>query len=170
MVWAQNSNALSRILILQKKVARVINFKSNCHSSPLFSNPKLLKFNDKILFENVLLISKFINSLLPPAFTNCFIFWSNIHNYETTSTTTFKILVLFYNSIYLVFLFIFETTFLIFFFFFFNYYYCFFIYFLLFWKWGNILFLCMIPYLSYIIVILFICIFVGFCLLILHPV
>ena len=42
LVWAQNSNALSRILTLQKKAIRIITFQSrNCHSSPLFSKLKL---------------------------------------------------------------------------------------------------------------------------------
>ena len=71
---------------------RIITFQSrNCHSSPLFSKLKLLKFNDKVLLENVLLISKFINSLLPPVFNNWFTFCSNIHNYETTSSASYKL-------------------------------------------------------------------------------
>ena len=71
---------------------RIIAFQSkNCHSSPLFSKLKLLKFNDKVHLENVLLISKFINSLLPPVFNNWFTFCSNIHNYETTSSATCKL-------------------------------------------------------------------------------
>ena len=44
-----------------------------------------------VLLENVLLISKFINSLLAPVFNNWFNFCSNIHNYETTSSTTCKL-------------------------------------------------------------------------------
>ena len=93
LVWAQNSNAMSRILTLQKKAMIVITFQSrNCHSSPpLFSKLRLLKFTDKAHLENVLLISKFINSLLPPVFNNWFTFCSNVHNYETTSSATCKI-------------------------------------------------------------------------------
>ena len=89
LVWAQNSNAMSRILALQKRAMRIINFKSrNCHSIPLFLKLKILKFNDKVLLENVFLISKFINSLLPPVFKNWFTLCPNIHNYETTSSAT----------------------------------------------------------------------------------
>ena len=92
MVWTQNSNAMSRILTLQKTATRIITFQSrNSHSSSLFSKLKLLKFNDEVLLENVLLISKFINSLLPPVFNNWFTFCSNIHNYETTSSATCKL-------------------------------------------------------------------------------
>ena len=92
LVWAQNSNAMSRILTLQKKAMRIITFQSrNCHSSPLFLKLKLLKFNDEVLLENVLLISKFINGLLPTVFSNWFTFCSNIHNYETTSSALCKL-------------------------------------------------------------------------------
>ena len=72
---------------------RIITFQSrNCHSSPLFLKVKLLKFNDKVLLENVLLISQFINSLLPPVINNWFAFYSNIRNYGTTSSGTCKLL------------------------------------------------------------------------------
>ena len=92
LVWAQNSNATSRILTLQKQAMRIITFQSrNCHSSPLFFKLKLLKFNDKVHLENVLLISKFINSLLPPVFNNWITFCSNVHNYEITSSATCKV-------------------------------------------------------------------------------
>ena len=83
---------MSRVLILQKKAIRIITFQSrNSHSSPLFFKLKILKFNDKVHLENVLLISKFINSLLPPVFINWLTFCSNVHNYETTSSATCKL-------------------------------------------------------------------------------
>ena len=92
LVWAQNSNAMSRIISFQKKAMRIITFQSrNCHSSPLFFKLKLLKLKDKVHLENVLLISKFVNSLLPPVFNNWFIFCSDVHNYETTSSATCKL-------------------------------------------------------------------------------
>ena len=71
---------------------RIITFQSRtCHSSPLFSKLKILKFNDKVHLENVLLVSKFINSLLSLVFNNWFTFYSNVHNYETTSFATCKL-------------------------------------------------------------------------------
>ena len=76
---AQHSDAMSRILTLQKKAMRIITFQSrNCYSSPLFLKLKLLKFNDKVLLENVLLVNKFFNSLLPPVFNNWFTFFGSI--------------------------------------------------------------------------------------------
>ena len=68
---------------------RIITFQSrNCHSSPLVSK---LKLNDKVHLENVLLISKFINSLLPPVSNNWFTFCSNVLNYEITSSAACKL-------------------------------------------------------------------------------
>ena len=63
----------------------------NCHSSPLFFKFKILKFSDKVILENLLLISKFINIILPPAFNNWFTLCSNILNYETNSYDTCKL-------------------------------------------------------------------------------
>ena len=82
---------MSIIPPLQKKTMRIITFQSrNCYSTPLFSKLKLLKFSDKVHLENVLLISKFINSLLLPVFNNWYTFCSNVHNYGTTSSATCK--------------------------------------------------------------------------------
>ena len=90
---------MSRILTLQKKAMRIITFQSrNCHWSPLFSKLKLLRFNDKVHLENVLLISKFINSLSPPVFNNWFTFCSNVHSYETTSSDSCKLFKLSFRS------------------------------------------------------------------------
>ena len=71
---------------------RIITFQSrNCHSRFLFSKLKLLKFNDGVLHGNRLLISKFINSLLPPVLNNWFTFCSNMRNSETASSGTCKL-------------------------------------------------------------------------------
>ena len=86
-VWAQNSNPRSRIFTLQKTPWELL----ISSQSFLFSKLKLLKFNDKVVFENVLLISKFIISLLQSFFNNWFTFCSNIHNYETTSSAICKL-------------------------------------------------------------------------------
>ena len=48
-----------------------MNFQSiNPHSSPLFRSNHILKLEDKILIENILLISKPFNNLLPSVFKN----------------------------------------------------------------------------------------------------
>ena len=85
MLWVE-------FLHYKKNTMRIITFKSsNCHLSPWFSKLKLFKFNDKVLLENMLLISKFVNSLLPPVLRNWFTYCSNIHYYEKASSATYKL-------------------------------------------------------------------------------
>ena len=59
LIWGQNLHALSRIIILQKKALRIMNFQSrDSHSSPLFKSNHTLKLEDKILIENIIFINK----------------------------------------------------------------------------------------------------------------
>ena len=56
LIWGQNLHAVSRIVILQKKALRIMNFQSrDSHSSPLFKSNHILKLQDKILIENTLM-------------------------------------------------------------------------------------------------------------------
>ena len=66
LVWAQNFSTIQQILILQKKAVRIINFQpKNFHTSPLFKQKSILKFQDKICLENILFVSKSLNNLSP---------------------------------------------------------------------------------------------------------
>ena len=48
LVWAQNFSTIQRIIILQKRVVRIINFQPrNFHTSPLFKQNSILKFQIK---------------------------------------------------------------------------------------------------------------------------
>ena len=92
LIWGQNLNAVSRIVILQKKALRIMNFQSrDSHSSPLFKSNHILKLEDKILIENILFINKSFNNLLPPIFKSWFTFCSDIHNYQTVSSNSDKL-------------------------------------------------------------------------------
>ena len=69
-----------------------MNFQSrDSHSSPLFKSNHVLKLEDKILIENILFINKLFNNLLPPIFKSCSIFCSDVYNYQTLSSTAYKI-------------------------------------------------------------------------------
>ena len=73
LVWSQNCSAINRLVILQKKALRIINFQPrNSHSSPLFRRSYILKFSDKVTLENTLFVSKAINNLLPSLFNGWF--------------------------------------------------------------------------------------------------
>ena len=78
LVWAQNRGTIQRIAILQKKAARIINFQPrNSHTSPLFKQNFILKFQDKICLENILFVSKSLNNLTPSIFSTWFSFPSD---------------------------------------------------------------------------------------------
>ena len=82
LVWAQNFSTIQQIVILQKKAVRIVNFQPrNSHTSPLFKQNSILKFQDKICLENILFVSKSLNNLSPSIFTTWFSFSSDQHNY-----------------------------------------------------------------------------------------
>ena len=92
LIWGQNLNSAFRIVTLQKKAIRIINNQPrNSHSSLLFKKSNILKFEDKILINNIIFISKSINNLQPPIFKNWFIFCSDIHKYDTVSSSADKL-------------------------------------------------------------------------------
>ena len=91
LLLGQKPNSKLRVTTLQKKALRIINNQpKNSHSGPLFKQNNILKFEDKILIGNIIFVSKSINNL-PPIFKNCFIFCSEIHNYNTVSSSTDKL-------------------------------------------------------------------------------
>ena len=99
LVWAQNYSTIQRIIILQKKAIRIINLQPrNFHTSPLFKQNSILKFQDKICLENILFVSKSLNNLSPSVFNTWFSFSSDQHNYETSSSTQCSLTKLFYKT------------------------------------------------------------------------
>ena len=99
LVWAQNFSSIKRILILQKKPVRIINFQPrNSHTSPLFKQNFILKFQDKTCLENILFINKFLSNLTQPVFSTWFSLPSDQHDYETSSSTQSNLTKLFYKT------------------------------------------------------------------------
>ena len=99
LVWAQNCSTIQQIIILQKKAIRIINFQPrNFHTSPLFKQNSILKFQDKICLENILFISKSLNNLSPSVFNTWFSFSWDQHNYETSSSTQGNLTKPFYKT------------------------------------------------------------------------
>ena len=99
LVCAQNCSTIQRIIILQKKAIRIINFQpKNFHINSLLKKNSILKFQDKICLENILLVSKSLNKLSPSLFHTWFSFFSDQHNYETSSSTQGNLIKLFYKT------------------------------------------------------------------------
>ena len=84
LVWAQNSNSIKRIFVLQKKSFWIIYFlHDNAHTSPLFREPNILKLSHKITLEKCLLLNKYFNKCLPTIFKNWSTLSSDFHTYNT---------------------------------------------------------------------------------------
>ena len=57
--WDHKCSAIQQIVILQRKTVRIINVEPrNFHTSPLFKQNAILKFQCKICLENILFVSK----------------------------------------------------------------------------------------------------------------
>ena len=82
-----------------KEANKIINFQPrNSHTSPLFKQNSILKFQDKIYLEYILFVSKSLNNLTPSVFSTWFSFSSDQHNYETSSSTKGNLIKLFYKT------------------------------------------------------------------------
>ena len=94
LIWGQNLHSLSRIIILQKKALRIMNFQSR---DSLMSIIQIQQYSEtwrqysSYSIENILFINKSFNNLLPPIFKSWFTFCSDLHNYHTVSSTADKI-------------------------------------------------------------------------------
>ena len=83
LVWAQNTDPVKRLHLLQKSL-RITFFQSrNSHTYPLFKVSKILKAFDKIALENCIFISKSLKGLLLCIFNNWFKFPFESHPHVT---------------------------------------------------------------------------------------
>ena len=90
LVWVQNCSTVQRIVILQKKAVRRINFQPrNSHTSHLLKQSSILKFQYKMFLENILFVSNSLNNLSPSVFDTWLSFSSDQHErfYESSSST-----------------------------------------------------------------------------------
>ena len=72
---------LNELWFYEKKAIKIINFQTrNFHTSPLFKQNSIIKFQGKICSENILLLSKSINNLSLSVFNTWFSFFSDQHN------------------------------------------------------------------------------------------
>ena len=84
LAWAKNCSTIEQIVILEKKIFIIIDFKPrNSNISPLFKYGSILKFQSKIFPENMLFVSKSLNNLSPLVFNTWFRFSSDQCNYDS---------------------------------------------------------------------------------------
>ena len=84
LVWAQNTNSVKRLHLLQKKSLRIMFFQiRNSRTGPLFKVSKNLKSFDKTALENCIFISKSLKGLLPSILNNWFKFSFESHSHDT---------------------------------------------------------------------------------------
>ena len=84
LVWAQHSNSINRLFVLQKESLRIICFLNhNAYTSHLFGDLNILKLPDKIALENCLFINKYFSKCLPAIFKDWFTLSSDFHTYST---------------------------------------------------------------------------------------
>ena len=85
---------INRIIILQKRALRIVSKSWYApQTDPIFKEQKLLKCQDIHLFQLGLCMISFKNSTLPPSkFNNFFSMNNQIHNYNTRSAQSFRLL------------------------------------------------------------------------------
>ena len=84
LAWAQNTNSVKRLHLLQKKSLRIMFFqRRNSHTGPLFKVSKILKSFDKTALENFIFLSKSLKGLLLSIFNNWFKFSAESHSHDT---------------------------------------------------------------------------------------
>ena len=95
----QNCSTIQRIIILSKKAIRIINYQPRkLHTSPLFKQNSILKLQDKICLESILFVNKSLNNLSLSVLNTWFSFFSDQHNYKTSSSTEDNLIKLFYKT------------------------------------------------------------------------
>ena len=63
LVWAQNTNSVKRLHLLQKKSLRMFFQSRNSHTGPLFKMSNILRSFDKTVLENCIFIKKIFKSV-----------------------------------------------------------------------------------------------------------
>ena len=84
-IWGQHkTNLVKRVMKLQEKAIRLINFKdNNTQVSNLFAQSKILKFEDFVHYRNINLVKNSTEKNGPASFNNFFIRTQEIHQHNT---------------------------------------------------------------------------------------
>ncbi len=92
-VWGKADDIhINKLRVLQKKVIHIIgNADLDEHSSPIFKDLKILKFDDLLKIQYACLMWDFDHGNLPKCFTYYFKKISDVHNHKTRNATAGKL-------------------------------------------------------------------------------
>ena len=87
-IWGQiQSKHVNRIIKLQDRAIRIINFAKYCDSrNPLCHKSNILNFNDNLNLQNFLLVYDSLKGNLPSALNKTFTFVRDMHEHNTRSS------------------------------------------------------------------------------------
>ena len=87
ITWGNCSKTkLDHIFLLQKKAVRICtNSTYLSHTNPLFHRLKVFKIHDINTLQIALFMFKYTREMLPPVFSNIFLYNKNLHSYPTRS-------------------------------------------------------------------------------------
>ena len=93
IVWASTyASNLSRLVILQKRVVRIVNnSRYDSHTNSIFKNLRIIKFHDICKLQTGQFMFLYENNILPENFENMFKLNKEVHNYDTRSAYEFHI-------------------------------------------------------------------------------
>ena len=94
LVWAQNTNSVKILHLLQEKFLRIMLFQiQNSHTNPLFKESKILKSFHKTTFQNCIFISKFLKRSTKTVVSSQFQFSFQLHchNMRRTNLRYFQV-------------------------------------------------------------------------------
>ena len=94
IIWAQNPNNqnVKRISRLQNRALRVICFADyRVHANPLYKHQNILKFNDNVKMNNMLLVYDSLNNSLPAILNNIYTHSKDIHEHNTRCSSNQKL-------------------------------------------------------------------------------
>ena len=84
-IWGQHkTNLVKRVMKLQEKAIRIINFKdNNAQVSNIFAQSNILKFEDCVHYRNINLVKNSTEKSVPASFNDFFIQTQEIHQHNT---------------------------------------------------------------------------------------
>ena len=91
-IWGNHHNIhINRKIKLQDKALRILNCAHyRAPTSPLYKNPKILKFRDNITLNNFIFVHDSFKGILPHILINNFVYLQNLHDHNTRITISCK--------------------------------------------------------------------------------